>query len=61
MPEEKNNASVTFNGIADEQAKAEKRKGTKGPFETLFDMLDEEDVKQLDDMNRFGERFTPEA
>ena len=47
----KNNASVTFNGIVDEQAKAEKEKAPKGPFETLFDMLDEEDVKQLDDMN----------
>ena len=47
----KNSAAVTFNGIADEQAKAEKEKAPKGPFDTLFDMLDEEDVKQLDDMN----------
>lgn len=48
----KKNADVSFNGIIDEQAKAEAEEKTpKGPFDTMFEMLDQEDVKQLDDMN----------
>ena len=42
----KKNADVSFNGIIDEQEKT-----PKGPFDTMFEMLDQEDVKQLDDMN----------
>lgn len=48
----KKNNDVTFNGIIDEQAKAESEgKQIKGPFDTMFEMMDQEDVKQLDDMN----------
>lgn len=46
--------NVSFNGMIDEQAKAEGEKDSrkqKGPFDALFQMLDEEDVNKLDDMN----------
>lgn len=39
----KKNADVSFNGIIDEQAKAEAEEKTpKGPFDTMFEMLDQE-------------------
>ena len=48
----KKNAAVTFNGIIDEQAKAESDEKTpKGPFDTMFEMLDATAVNSLDDMN----------
>ncbi len=48
-----NNGAVTFNGIADEAAKhkEEKGKGPLGPFETMFSIFTEDEIKQLDDMN----------
>ena len=48
----KKNADVTFNGIIDEQAKAEaENEAPKGPFDTMFEMFDEQDIRKLDDMN----------
>lgn len=46
--------SVTFNGLADEQQKAEedKKNQPKGPFETMFDMFSREDRAKMDDMNQ---------
>lgn len=48
----KKDATVTFNGIIDEQAKAEaEEKAPKGPFDTMFEMFDEASMRSLDDMN----------
>ena len=48
----KKNADVTFNGMIDEQAKAEaENEAPKGPFDTMFEMFDEQDIRKLDDMN----------
>lgn len=48
----KKDATVTFNGIIDEQAKAEaEEKASKGPFDTMFEMFDEASMRSLDDMN----------
>ena len=48
----KKNANVTFNGMIDEQAKAEaENEAPKGPFDTMFEMFDEQDIRKLDDMN----------
>lgn len=48
----KKDATVTFNGIIDEQAKAEaEEKAQKGPFDTMFEMFDEASMRSLDDMN----------
>ena len=45
-------SDVSFNGIIDEQAKAEHEvKKQKGPFDALFDMFSNEDMVKLDDMN----------
>lgn len=48
----KKNADVTFNGMIDEQAKAEaENEAPKGSFDTMFEMFDEQDIRKLDDMN----------
>ncbi len=47
----KDASSISFNGIADEEAKADKEEAPKGPFATLYEMLSDEDVAALDDMN----------
>ena len=48
----KKDATVTFNGIIDEQAKAEaEEKAPNGPFDTMFEMFDEASMRSLDDMN----------
>ena len=47
----RNAGGVTFNGMADEQAKAQKEnKKNKGPFDSLFDMYTSEEINRLDDM-----------
>lgn len=47
--------ATTFNGIADEQAKADQGEGNKkklpGVFATLYDLFSAEDKAKLDDMN----------
>ncbi len=47
----KDASSISFNGIADEEAKSEKDDTPKGPFATLYEMLSDDDVAKLDDMN----------
>lgn len=52
----KKNASVSFGGIADEQAKAKGNKGIgeatpKGPFESTLESYKDEDLDKLSDMN----------
>lgn len=43
--------SVSFNGIADEAAKAKKDKSVSNPFASFFSALTEEDKKNIGDMN----------
>ena len=48
--------ATTFNGIADEQAKADQEQGEKkkvvpGPFATMYSMFSDEDRSKLSDMN----------
>ncbi len=54
----KGSKDVSFNGIIDEQAKADaeagadgEKKAPKGPFESMFDMMGEEQLAKLSDMN----------
>lgn len=46
-----NGEQTTFNGIADEAAKAEGSKKEKSPFEAMFDIFSDADKAKLNDMN----------
>lgn len=61
--ERKGSEDVSFNGIIDEQAEANKSKNAKqkGPFAAMFDMLDKAEVDKLGNMNDVLRQYHTES